>query len=817
MPVLTPAKKRTPFRRVFARQEFGLTRLSTALVLAWMWPWVGTAAQAMANTVPAAAPATSAADASAPLQLRSSRMLQDDIPTSRRPLLPGFYSGDRVTGQPDLETTVEGNALLRRGDITLRADQLQYNQVDDLARATGHVRINRAGNVYEGPALELRLDSFAGFFTRPTYQFLRNDSHGEADRIDFIDEKRAIIYNASLTTCKRSGSPGWMPDWILRATRLEIDNEEELGRAQGAVLRFKDVPILPFPSITFPLSDKRKSGFLPPTVGLDNVNGVELTVPYYWNIAPNRDATFYPTLLTKRGLELGTEFRYLEPSYTGQLRFDFMPADKLRDRSRWSFNGLHQGGVETGIAAVGRIGANVNLNRVSDDNYWRDFTRLTPSIIQRLLPNDVALGWARDDFSVNFRALKWQTLQDVTSPIVPPYDRYPELSGRYAKSNVGGFDFEVNADITQFQADRSITLQPNGVRSFVAAQFSRPWLAPGGFVTPKVQFHGSNYQFDTPLADGRINASRVVPTFSLDAGLVYERDAQFFGHAVRQTLEPRAFYVYTPFRDQNSLPNYDSGANDFNFSSIYTENTFVGNDRIADNNLLTLGVTTRFLDAQTGAEDARFGIAQRFRFADQNVTLPGGAPVAERLSDVLLGASVNVDPRWSLDSTLQFNPKADQSVRATMGGRYSPGDYRVVTAAYRFQRDSSEQVDVGWQWPINNLWGDVGQELGAGRGQGPGRWYSVGRLNYSLADRRLVDTVIGVEYDAGCWLGRVVLERLQTGLQSANQRIMFQLEFVGFSRLDVGGSPLKALKDNIPRYQYLREQISTPSRFGNYD
>jgi len=203
------------------------------------------------------------------------------------------------------------------------------------------------------------------------------------------------------------------------------------------------------------------------------------------------------------------------------------------------------------------------------------------------------------------------------------------------------------------------------------------------------------------------------------------------------------------------------------------------------------------------------------RFKDQNVTLPGGAPVADRISDVLLGAALNWDPQWTFDTTVQFNPKTRRSERSTIGARYSPGNYRVISAAYRFQKDLSEQLDVGWQWPINDLWGDKGQDLGPGQGQGGGRWYSVGRLNFSLKDGKLVDSVVGLEYDACCWLGRVVLERLRTGTTSATQRIMFQLEFVGFSRL--GSNPLKTLKENIPRYQYLREQTSSPSRFSNYD
>ena len=751
----------------------------------------------------------------APLKLKSSPQLEEVMPASARSAAPTFLYGDRTSGRTDLETVLEGDAVLRRGDTVIRADRLEHYQPEDLAKARGHVRINRAGNVFEGPHLELKIDAVEGFFLQPSYQLLQNSAHGEAERVDFLDDKRVVITNASYTTCRRLPGPSWVPDWILRAASLNLDQDEDTGTAQGAVLSFKGVPILPVPYLSFPLSGARKSGILPPTIGVDSVNGAELTLPYYWNIAPNRDATLSPTLMSKRGLDLAAEFRYLENSYAGAVKGSILPNDLLRSSTRWSLNTAHQGRLDTGLAMVGPVGLNISLARVSDDNYWRDFTRENTALTQRLLANDASVAWARGNFSASLRTLKWQTLQDVASPITPPYDRLPQLVGRYARSNVNGFDFSTEADYTQFQADSALTGQPNARRSFAKAQVSRPWQAPGWFVKPKVQLHATSYEFDAPLANGAMSVSRVVPTFSLDSGLVFEREASYFGRAFLQTLEPRLYYVATPFRDQRLLPNYDSGANDFNFATIFTENAFVGNDRISDNSLVTFGLTTRLLDPQTGAEAARFGVAQRFRFSDQNVTLPGGAPETAGFSDILLGATVNWSPKWTVDSTVQFNPRTEQSTRATLGARYSPGNYRVVSAAYRFQRDASEQIDIGWQWPLNDLWGDRGQELGVGRGQGDGRWYSVGRLNYSLADQKLVDAVVGLEYDAGCWLGRIVLQQLQTGVSTPTSSILFQLEFVGFAR--VGSNPLKTLKDNIPRYQYLREQVTVPSRFSNYD
>ncbi len=748
--------------------------------------------------------------------------------------LPTFIYGDRLSGRPELETVIDGNAELRRGGSSIRADRLEYDQPTDMVKARGNVRVNSAGNLYNGPELEIKLDTFEGFFTRPDYRFLQNNGYGAASRVDFIDDKRLVAYDASFTTCQRGEGPSWMPAWIVNASRISFDKEADVGEASGGVLRFMGVPILAGPTFSFPLSDKRKSGLLPPTFGLSTVNGTSATIPYYFDIAPQRDATFAPTVMSKRGVELAGEFRYLERTYQGELRASLLPNDSLRNKTRWSYNYLSTGTFNTGLRSVGALGFDLNLNRVSDNNYWRDFpaTGLGGSgngLTQRLLTSDASVSWGSGFLVTKLRAFKYQTLQDVDSPIVPPYDRLPQLTAAYTRTNVpvaglSGLDYSVAADYTRFESDRLLTRQPNANRTFALAQISRPWIRPAGYITPKLMLHSTSYQFDGPLVNGSRSASRTVPTFSLDSGVTFERDASFFGQAFTQTLEPRLFYVNTPHRNQSALPNYDSGLNAFNFATLFTENEFVGNDRISDSNVLTTGVTSRLLVPETGAEALRVGVAQRLRLKDRRVTLPGEVPVSERLSDLLLGATVNLTPAWSLESTVQYNPKTNISERATVGGRYSPSNYRVISVAYRRQRKVSEQYELGWQWPINDLWGDKGQDLGAGRGQGPGRLYSVGRLNYSVPDKKLVDVVVGLEYDGCCWIGRVVLERTQLGTLSRvgggstntnATRILFQLEFVGFSK--IGNNPLKTLKANIPRYQYLREQSTTPSRFTNYD
>ena len=733
--------------------------------------------------------------------------------------MPTFVFGDKLSGRPDLETVIEGNAELRRGPTSIRADRIEYYQPDDTVKTRGNVRINSSGNQFQGPELQIKLDTFEGYFNQPRFRFLSNGGNGQASRIDFIDDKRLIARNASFTTCERGDETTWNPAWVLTADSFKFDLETEVGVASGAVLRFKDVPILAFPTVSFPLSDKRKSGLLPPTINLDSTSGFELTQPYYLNIAPNRDATIAPTLMTKRGLNLAGEYRYLESDYSGKVSASVLPGDKLRNRDRWSYSLQHSGVIDSRLP-LGNLGLNLNLNRVSDNDYWRDFPRSGDSLTTRLLANDASLSWGKGFFSTSVRALKWQTLQDPLSPIIPPYDRLPQIRAAYTRidapiGSFSGFDWSLDGDFTRFSADRLLTGQPNADRAVAHAQISRPWITPGWYITPKLQLHATSYRFDAPLGNTSTTASRVVPTLSLDTGLQFERNTALFGRSFTQTLEPRAFYVRTPYRDQSLLPNYDSGANDFNFATVFTENAFVGNDRISDANLLTLGVTSRLLDPATGAEAVRFGIAQRLRFDDQKVTLPGVLPTTDRISDLLVGTSINWVPQWSFDSTVQYNPKTRQSERSTFGVRYSPSDYRVISASLRRQRDVSNLVDVGVQWPINDLWGDKGKDLGPGRGQGGGRYYGVGRLNYSIQDKKLVDGLIGIEYDGCCWIGRVLLQRSQNGTATSNTRILFQLELVGFSR--IGTNPLETLKSTIPRYQILRDKVPAPSRFTNYD
>lgn len=770
-------------------------------------------------------------DAAAGLTLRPSLQLQERLQGDSDAGGPSFLSGDRIEGQTDVRTLIEGHAELRRHEMVLRADRLEHSSADDTVHASGAVRINRLGNVYEGPELQLKLDSNEGFFLQPRFTLLQKGGQGEASRLDFLGENRSSAENAVYSTCPRPGSGPWHPDWWISASRMEFDTETDTGTAHNGVLHFKGLPVLGAPYVEFPLSSERRSGLLPPTLNLASQSGLEIALPYYLNLAPERDVTITPTLMSKRGLDLGGEFRYLEPNASGELRTAYLPDDKLRDADRWSASWQHRQNL-TDLPVIGNMGLRLNLNRVSDANYWRDFPHTGKLLTKRLLPSEAVLSWNSGDWSFSAGHYSWQTLQDPApaAQIVAPYDRVPSLAARLQPAPFGllgsqGWEGSLQTELTRFATDRAVQIGNGssatvlgGDRALVVAQLSRSWQAPGWFVKPGIQLHARQYQFEQAIGSGQSSLGLALPTLSLDSGLLFERAARFLDRDLVQTLEPRLHYSRTPYREQGYLPSYDSAPFDFSLSTVYQSNPYAGHDRIADLDALTLGATTRLLQAETGAELLSLGIAQRYRFHEQRVTLPGESIVAAGLTDLLLGARVHWTPQWSASAELQYNPESGESTRSTLGLRYTPGPYRVLNAAYRVKRqeagDDSRQIDLGWQWPLQGLSGSAPASV-AGRALGPQQWYGVGRINYSLPESRVVDLLAGFEYDAGCWIGRIVVERLQNSTTAANQRIMFQLEFSDFTR--IGSSPLQSLRNNVPRYQLLREDINPPSRFERYE
>ncbi|NML16290.1 LPS-assembly protein LptD [Azohydromonas sp. G-1-1-14] len=774
---------------------------------------------------PAAAPASApaAASASPPASAPPAAMR---VPLNRADA-PVEVQADRIGGRPDVEVEAEGNVDVRKADVRVQADRAHFRQDQQLLTARGHVRIEQAGNRVTGPELQLQLDTREGFMREPEYFIALTQAGGQAERFEFLGPDRARIVGGTYTSCGTDGSG--TPAWLLSAERVDLDFEAKEGVARGGVLRFMGVPILAAPWLSFPLSDERKSGWLPPSINIDSRSGLDLALPYYWNIAPNRDATLTPTVSVRRGLGLNSEFRYLEPTYQGRLNFNFLPDDRVAGRSRYALGFDHAGrSVDFDYRAVGV--------RVSDDDYWKDFsrgttalldTRTSATVTQRLLPADFraerslgSFGFSDAAWTGYARALSWQVLQSPDAPIVPPYERLPQIGVQGGAALAGGLRVDLQTEFNRFSpAPTAVPDLIAGTRWHALGTLSRPWTTSWGWFTPKLSVNAASYSTDRPMADGRSSASRVIPTLSADTGLVFERASKLFGRELRQTLEPRLLYVRTPYRNQDALPLFDTAGKDFNITSLYTENAFSGVDRVSDANQLTAGVTSRFLEEASGQELARFAVAQRVLFNDQRIT-PEGEPITQRLSDLLLLGSSVLAPNWGLDGTIQYNHQTRRVSRSVLGVNYSPGPYRTLSARYRFTRGfvgeqlvsqqaaANEQLELGWQWPV---YGPAPGALIRGSGGGgtcKGSLYGVGRVVYNLRDSRITDSIAGFEYDAGCWIARVVGERVSTGRAEATTRLMLQLELVGLSRL--GSNPLQLLKDNVPGYRLLREEVRSP-------
>lgn len=723
--------------------------------------------------------------------------------------LPVTLQADEVRGRPDLETVADGHVELSHGKVTIHTDHLDYNIAEDRVRARGNVQIVTAGgDRFAGPELSLTLERFEGYFLQPAYFFARTGAGGRADRIDFIDSDRAQLTNTTYTSCNIDG--GGTPAWLLTTDRVKLDFEANEGVADGAVLRFLGVPILAMPELSFPLSEARKSGWLPPSLNLDNKSGLELAVPYYWNIAPQRDATLTPVVYTRRGPGLIGEFRYLEPQHRGELQVHGLPNDHVYGASRFALQWQQQGRISSGSDAEAWRWAHEG-QRVSDDNYWKDFPSLLSTVTPRLLPLGASLerDWTFADLQTTTyaRTQDWQVLQDADplALIVAPYNRTAQFGWRGAgrlSAWASGIHTDFETEINRFALVHNDAgpPRPDGWRAHALASVSQSWRTPGAWLTPRLALNLASYLTDTPMSDGRTSASRAIPTFSIDTGLVFERDTSLFDRNLRQTLEPRLLYVNTPLRQQATLPLFDTAAKDFNTVSVFSDNAFSGVDRVSDGHQVTSGITSRWLDPVSGTEALRLGLAQRYLLRDQQIT-PDGVPLTQRFSDILVDGSAPLSELGSLEAALQYSPELSRTTRSVVRARYTPGPMRTLAASYRLVRGASEYVDLGWQWPVYG--GKASSNSGCG-----GTLYGVGRVNYSVKDSRVTDSLAGFEYDAGCWIGRVVAERVSTGRTEATTRLLLQLELVGLSRL--GTNPLQVLKDNIPGYKMLRDSRTDP-------
>ncbi len=701
------------------------------------------------------------------------------------PDAPVIARAEEITGRPDREINLRRDAELIKGKTRMTADVACYRAVEDQVTATGNVNMWRFGDRYKGDALQLNLSSGQGWVLHPEYRMELNNAQGRANRIDFINEDVAVVADGTYSTCE-----GPNPDWYLKSDTLRLDTGRDVGVAGKTIVYFKGVPIIGTPAMSFSLSGARRSGWLPPSIGFGSKGSAEVMVPYYFNIAPNRDLTLYPRLILTRGLQLGATGRYIGETaagpYAGETHAELLLRDRVTNSDRWLVNSVHTQAIARGLSY------GWNVRAASDDEYPSDFSKSISNSAERQLLRELRTDYQSQYWNLSARVQNFQVLQDPAAAANPsltvprPYDRLPQINFHSGRYDVAGFDWAVDAEATRFSHPALIS----GNRAVMVPQLSYPFVRPGYFITPKVMLHASKYDLDGAgnnlAAVPGTTLSRVVPTFSLDSGLIFERDSSLFGRAVAQTLEPRLFYVRTPFKDQSAFPNFDSAEAGFNFAQIFTENRFIGADRVADANQVTAALVSRYIEGN-GAERLRLALGQRFYFSQQRVQLDPGTKLNASRSDALLAASGRIADDWSFDSAIQYNASARSVFSSNYGVQWQAGAKKVVNAEYRYQRDSFKNLDLSSQWPLSL------------------RWYGVGRVSYSLRDRKVLESLIGLEYKADCWVFRMGAQRFVTAAQTTSTPVFFQLELNGLSRLGFG-NPLESFYKSIPGYTRLNPE-----------
>ncbi|MEN9868583.1 MAG: hypothetical protein RL748_4173 [Pseudomonadota bacterium] len=711
---------------------------------------------------------------------------------------PVTVQAEQIGGRADREIKLDGEVELTRDKTRILSDKAVYRQVEDEVDAQSRVRIWRNGDYFTGDELKLNLDSGKGMMTHPTYKLELNNAQGAAQRVDFINENEAKVVEGTYSSCE-----GPNPDWYLKVDTLHLDTGREIGNTGKTVIYFKGVPILGAPAMSFPLTGARSSGLLPPTIGATSTGGGELTLPYYFNIAPNRDLTLYPKIIARRGLQLAANARYLGESYLGETNLEYL-ADRKTHSNRYALSSLFRQSLNQSWSY------GWNLNHASDNDYPSDFASSLATSTRRQLIREIRSDYATPNWNAAIRLQNYQILQDPAAlpatvkganPNDPavilaktllvdrPYDRLPQITFHSGQHDLSGWDWSFDAELTRFWHPDKL----RAVRLVVNPQISYSYIRSGYFITPKLSLHASKYQLDgsvSQIGSYATSANRVLPTASLDAGLVFERDASLFGRKVTQTLEPRLFYVNTPYRNQSKIPLFDTADTSFNFAQLFSENRFTGQDRISDANQLTAGIVSRFIE-ESGVERLRLAFGERFYFRDQRVVLDDASPVRnETRSDLLLAATGRLSQNWSIDGSIQYNQSSHSTVSSNYGVQWKPGEKRVINSEVRYLRNSFEQFNLSGQWPLAQ------------------RVYGVGRIGYSLRERRTTESLAGFEYNADCWVLRAVVQRFATATRDATTSFFLQLELNGLSKL--GPNPLEALSTNIPGYQKVN-QAATPA------
>ena len=662
--------------------------------------------------------------------------------------------------------SMSGGVVLRRGNRLAGAETASIDAERRALLLTGGVRYEDPDSLVLSDSAEFAYESGRIRFEGAEYEVGQTNARGAADVLEINQDGRLQLAEVSYTTC-----PPESNDWIIEAGEIELNTQTGVGAARSVRLRFQGVPILYTPYLSFPITDARKSGVLTPEIGSTGRSGNELSIPYYWNIRENYDATITPRLLTDRGLQIATEVRYLLQNSDGKLEVEYLPDDNKFNDNRHLLRFGHQ------TLFAGGWRNQIDLTDVSDNQYFEDLGGSLSIASITHLNRSVAFDFFSDSWSLLGRVQDFQTIDSAIQPEDEPYQRLPQIYARgYWPDSLLGLSYGLDTELVYFDRDVGVT----GWRLNAAPEVALPFEKPGWFVIPAVRLDYTRYDLQdiTPGQDEQ--PSRTVPIASLDTGLYLERSMKSAERRV-QTLEPRLLYVHVPFREQSDLPVFDTIVPDLNLVQLYRKNRFLGVDRIADTDQLSVGVTSRIIDVDSGRELMSATIGQALYLSEQRVTLPGESPIVSDSSDYIAEVRFLLYENLNFDVGHQWGGGDGGTTQSEARLQYRPQSNKVLNLAYRFRRQSLEQGDVSWSWPLSQSWNFVG------------------RYKYSFRDDKALEQFYGLEYESCCWGLRLVGRRfISTRDGTRDSSIGLQLVLKGMT--SVGTKADRLLERGILGY-----------------
>jgi LPS-assembly protein len=669
-----------------------------------------------------------------------------------------------VNGEDDTTIRFNGDVSVLRAEQKVSADNVLYDKSTEKIFASGNVDFATPNIHLQGSSMKIDSRNDRAQLDGAEYELRDRHIHGQADRAERLDKYRSRFSDITYTSCDPEDRV-----WYLRAEELEIDYETGLGNATHATLYFQEVPFIYLPYFQFPIDDRRQSGLLSVKTGYDELSGRSTRAPVYWNIAPNYDMTITPAWYSKRGLQVNTENRYLFESHRGQLEISYLDDDKTADE-RWFQQWQHNANLVYGI------NADVLLSDVSDKDFFYDFTDISPAYNDlRFMDRHFTLSRSGETWQSELFWQNYKTIDKSTAPEDRPYNRLPRLSfDLQPEPWLDQLQTPFNFEWVDFDRDKSVTGNRTDIVTAVNWKSSNSWY----FFEPGLQLAFTNYQLEDNSGDNSIR--RTLPTLGIDSGLIFEREAGSTDQLLH-TLEPRLYYLYTPHKDQDDIPDFDTSVNASTYNNLFSNNRFTGADRIGDANQVTLGLTSRIYNDDSGDELMNARIGQTIYFEDRRVSLDGSRDEASR-SDTIAELDLSPTSSWKISARLVYEEEEDKLSDKDLSVGYSNNGF-AANLGYYFTRDELEQALVSIVYPVNE------------------RWTVVAKYHQSLQYNKTVENLLGINYESCCWGLKILAS--QTGesfddFAESTNGIFFEITFKGLTQ---AGDDIDTQLDNaIPGY-----------------